>query len=214
MKFSDSKSRCQTQAAAFPPAEACRAAQLAFVPFQSDSTVSAQEGQSCFMKTSAAFSAASKYKDWDSLPFPSFAANLFLYQVFGQNLLQFRCHCQLYPMSGLPRFQTEQNFIAEHYRLVCPMWTWEKKGRVRDRAMEFWLQVPGSQVKISLSDQPLADMLNHPCFIIVDHVSLPRGLVRIIANIHLCKEWTPCLGCYPDCQKWIHGHFPEYFLCR
>lgn len=160
MKFSDSKSHCQTQAAAFLLAEACQAAQLAFVPFQSDSPVSAQEGQSCFMKTSAAFSAASKYKDWDSLPFLSFTVNSFLDHVFAQNLLQFRCHWQLYCISGLPRFQKEQNFVAQHYRLIRPMWTREKKGRVRDGSIQFWLQVAGSQVKISLSDQFLADMFN------------------------------------------------------
>lgn len=118
MKFSVSKSPCQTQAATFLPAKACQAVQSAFVPFGSDSTVSTQEGERCFMKTSAAFSAASKYKDWDSSPFPPSTVSSFLGHVFAQNSLQFRCHWQLFPMSSLARFQTKQNFIAERYRLV------------------------------------------------------------------------------------------------
>lgn len=61
-------------------------------------------------------------------------------------------------MSGLDRFQTEQNFIAKCDRLVYIHMA--EKGRVRDGSMEFWLLVTGSQVKTSLSDQPSADMFN------------------------------------------------------
>lgn len=142
MTFSDRTSPCQAQAATFLPAEACQAAQSAFVPFGSDCTVSAQEGESCFMKTSASFSAASKYKDWDSSPFPPSTVSSFLGHVFAQNSLQFRCHWQLFRVSGLASFQTEQNFIVESYRLVY-IHTGEKR-RVRDRSMEFWLLVTGS----------------------------------------------------------------------
>lgn len=147
MKFSDSKSPCQTKTAAFLPAEACQAAQSAFVPFGSDSTVSTQEGEGYSVKMSAAFSAVSKYKDWDSL-FPLSTVSSLLDHVFAQNALQFRCHWQLFPISGLASFQTEQNFIAECYGLVYLHVG--DKGAVRERSLEFWLPVTGSQAKTSL----------------------------------------------------------------
>lgn len=89
---------------------------------------------------------------------PSIHSQLFFGSCFSQNSLQFRFHWQLFPMSGLARFQTEQNFIAQSYSLVYLHMG--EKGRVRDRFMEFCLLVTGSQVKTSPSDQPSADMFN------------------------------------------------------
>lgn len=44
---------------------------------------------------------------------------------FAQSSLHFRCHWLLFPMPGLARFKTEQNFRAECYRFIS---TWEENG--------------------------------------------------------------------------------------
>lgn len=75
------------QAATFLPAEACQAVQLVFVPFGADSTVSMQEGESCFMKMSAAFSAATKYKDW------ILCLSIHPLAALSQIMLLLRIHC-------------------------------------------------------------------------------------------------------------------------